>query len=220
MCNIDKKLIQKTRMIKYFVDATVEIIDEEGYKGVTIRKVADKAGYNSATIYNYFESLDHLIFFASMTYLKEYIDDIVNYIYYAKNSIDIYLGVWDCFIDHSFDQPETYYNIFFANLKKDTPEYIKSYYSYFPLEVHAYPKEIQVMLKASDISRRSGILMEAVVEEGLIDKKRAELADSLIICVYESLLLRVKLGSIQKGVAKELATKYMEDIIHYMKEFK
>lgn len=42
-------------MWKYFVDATAEIIEEEGVENVTIRKVADRAGYNSATIYNYFQ---------------------------------------------------------------------------------------------------------------------------------------------------------------------
>ncbi len=46
----------------YFIDATNEIIENEGIESVTIRKVANLAGYNSATIYNYFENLDHLIF--------------------------------------------------------------------------------------------------------------------------------------------------------------
>ena len=49
-------------MWKYFVDATAEIIEEEGLENVTIRKVADKAGYNSATIYNYFSEISHLLF--------------------------------------------------------------------------------------------------------------------------------------------------------------
>ena len=65
---LDKKMIQKSRMVKYFVDATVDIIEKDGYKSVTIRKVADTAGYNSATIYNYFDNLEHLLFFASMHY--------------------------------------------------------------------------------------------------------------------------------------------------------
>lgn len=56
------KEIQMGRMWKYFVDATAEIIEEEGLENVTIRKVADKAGYNSATIYNYFSEVSHLIF--------------------------------------------------------------------------------------------------------------------------------------------------------------
>jgi len=47
--------IKKRRVMTYFIEAANEIIKEEGINGITIRKVADKAGFNSATIYNYFE---------------------------------------------------------------------------------------------------------------------------------------------------------------------
>ena len=70
----DKKYIQKKRIIKYFIDAVKQIQEEEGLQAVTIRKVADIAGYNSATLYNYFENLDHLLLFASMDYFQEYVD--------------------------------------------------------------------------------------------------------------------------------------------------
>ena len=35
-----KRDIQVARMIQYFIDATVQIIDEEGIDNVTIRKIA------------------------------------------------------------------------------------------------------------------------------------------------------------------------------------
>lgn len=56
-----KRQLQKKRMMHYFIDAAVQIIDEEGIDGVSIRKVADIAGYNSATLYNYFDDLPHLV---------------------------------------------------------------------------------------------------------------------------------------------------------------
>ena len=58
-------------MMSYFIIAAQQIIQEEGIKAVTIRKVAALAGYNSATIYNYFENLENLLFFASMKYLRD-----------------------------------------------------------------------------------------------------------------------------------------------------
>lgn len=56
------KEIYKNKVMNQFINAAVELIDENGIENVTIRGVAAKAGYNSATIYNYFENLDHLIF--------------------------------------------------------------------------------------------------------------------------------------------------------------
>jgi DNA-binding transcriptional regulator YbjK len=85
-----RKEIQMNRMWKYFVDATAQIIEEEGVENVTIRKIADIAGYTNSTIYNYFEELSHLIFFASMRFLNQYIKELSFYMTTGKNSIEKY----------------------------------------------------------------------------------------------------------------------------------
>ena len=217
MESIDKKYIQRARMIKYFVDATVEIIEKEGYKNVTIRKVADIAGYNSATIYNYFDNLEHLLFFASMRYLQEYIDELPTYITGAKDSREVYLLVWQCYVECSFKKPEIYYIIFFSNLKKDLEQYVEQYFSYFPLDVKKYPNVIREMLLSNSINKRSLILMKPCIEENLVSKERAEIIDNLIICVYESMLIKVYRGSIKASVATELVNNYIVEIFDKMR---
>ena len=74
--------------MSYFIDATDEIIEEEGIRGVTLRKVADKAKYNSATLYNYFENLDHLIFYAAMKHVKDYALALNTYLIDARSDMD------------------------------------------------------------------------------------------------------------------------------------
>lgn len=59
---MDKKAIHTIRMMGFFIDATAQIIEEEGIENVSIRRVSDLAGYNSSTIYNYFGDLTVLIF--------------------------------------------------------------------------------------------------------------------------------------------------------------
>ncbi|KXB44425.1 TetR/AcrR family transcriptional regulator [Finegoldia magna] len=217
MESLDKKYIQKVRMVKYFVDATIEIIEKEGYEAVTIRKVADIAGYNSATLYNYFDNLEHLLFFASMRYLQDYIDQLPIYIKNANNSRDVYLLVWQCYVDCAFRNPKIYYAIFFSNLKKDLEQYVEQYYSYFPLDVKKYPKIIREMLLSNSISKRSKILIQQCVQENIVDKSRAEIIDNLVICVFESMLLKVYRGSISFFVAKELVDSYIVEIFDKMK---
>ena len=53
--------IKKKRVMMYFIEATQELILDEGLEKLSIKKIAEKAGYNSATIYNYFENLEVLI---------------------------------------------------------------------------------------------------------------------------------------------------------------
>ncbi len=215
---LDKKFIQKTRMIKYFVEATKEIIEKDGYNSVTIRKIADIAGYNSATIYNYFDNLDHLLFFASMNFLGEYLDEIPNYVKNAKDSREVYLMVWRCYIDFSFRNAEVYYKIFFSELKEDLEKYVEQYYAYYPLDVKKYPKVVRDMLKSNSIGNRSYILMKECVNEGIVLENNAKLIDDLIICVYESMLSKVYRKSIEPAVAKELVNKYILEIFDKMKE--
>lgn len=50
-------LLARTALIA----ATEELILEEGYAGVTTRRIADRAGVSASNIYNYFKSLDDLL---------------------------------------------------------------------------------------------------------------------------------------------------------------
>lgn len=68
---MDKKEIQKQRMMNYFICAAKEIVLEEGVKGLSVRKVGDRAGYSYATIYNYFTDLNTLLFYCVFDFLED-----------------------------------------------------------------------------------------------------------------------------------------------------
>jgi len=67
---MDKKKIQRDRMMNYFIEATKKIIEEEGIKKVTVRRVGDLAGYSYATIYNYFKDTRELLAHCAIHYLE------------------------------------------------------------------------------------------------------------------------------------------------------
>ncbi|HHX68375.1 MAG: TetR/AcrR family transcriptional regulator [Miniphocaeibacter sp.] len=208
------KKIQKKRKIEYFIDAARQIIDNESIQNITIRKVGELAGYNSATIYKYFDDLNHLKFFAAMTYLEDYIDEIPNYIKDVNSSKEIYFKVWDCFIDKSFDIPNIYQALFLAELKKDMELYVEEFYNIFPLDIKKHPAYIQEMLRSNSLNRRSKILMDKCVEEGLINEENAGMVDDIIISVYENYLGRVYKKLIPANEAKRIVEKYMREIFN------
>lgn len=57
-----KNQIQEQRMKEYFIQATKDILKGEGIKHVSVRNIAQKAGYSYATLYNYFKDVKDLIF--------------------------------------------------------------------------------------------------------------------------------------------------------------
>ena len=57
----DKRSVKAQRVKSFFIDATKNIILSEGVQSVSIRKVAERAGYTFTTIYNYFKDLNELL---------------------------------------------------------------------------------------------------------------------------------------------------------------
>jgi AcrR family transcriptional regulator len=54
--------LQEKRMRGYFIQATKDILKGEGLASVNVRGIADQAGYSYATLYNYFNDINDLVF--------------------------------------------------------------------------------------------------------------------------------------------------------------
>lgn len=190
------KEIYKNKVMNQFINAAVELIDENGIENVTIRGVAAKAGYNSATIYNYFENLDHLIFFAAMKSIKDYALALNEYLVNTKNSMDRFLKVWECFCKYAYKKPEIYNAIFFANLSKDMEHYITEYYSLYPEELGLHDKTINTMLLKANINDRNMTTVMDCVDEGFIDTENADKLNDMTLLLFEGMLKRVLRGTV------------------------
>lgn len=69
--NREKQSMKGERVRAYFIDAAKQIILQEGVEGVSVRKVADIAGYSYATIYNYFSDLSALLLEAKQSMIRD-----------------------------------------------------------------------------------------------------------------------------------------------------
>lgn len=210
---IDKKLIQKRRMMGYFIDAAKQIVDRDGIEGLSAREVADIAGYNCATLYNYFDDLDHLTFYASLTYLKDYVEDLPNYITGIRLPLDRFLKVWECFCNHAFVRPKIYNAIFFDKYSTSLNHDIKEYYSIFPEELGDQEDDIKPMLLGQNIYERNLTLLQSCIKQGYVKKEHADAVNEMIILVFQGLLTRFIKE--QVSYSPEEAT---EKILFYMKQ--
>jgi AcrR family transcriptional regulator len=68
---MSNKEIQEKRMKDYFIQATKDILRSEGIKSVSVRNIADQAGYSYATLYNYFKDVNDLVFLCVNDFQKE-----------------------------------------------------------------------------------------------------------------------------------------------------
>ncbi|WP_088006107.1 TetR/AcrR family transcriptional regulator, partial [Indiicoccus explosivorum] len=171
---MDKKEIKKRRMWNYFISATEELIQEEGFQHVTIRKVGDRAGYNSATIYNYFEELSHLLFFTSLKLLKPYLDAVTEAMERSDDPLERYFIAWEIFSQYSFKNPDVFQAVFLMDLGDHPEKLLKHYYEMYPSDLIAVPEELRLILMDRNLLNRGRYSLIPLVQEGLLDEQRAD----------------------------------------------
>lgn len=182
------KQIQRQRMMRYFIKAAAELLEEEGIENITIRKVANRAAYNSATLYNYFEGLDHLIFFALIKYTRNYVLALSEAIRPELSPYQVYLRTWECFCLHAFQNPQCFYRLFFTQKDGMLSRALREYYDLFPEELQNQSPMILDMLCEADIFARNHKLLRATVPEGEADDRRISTVNSLVIYAFQGLL--------------------------------
>jgi len=186
--------------MRYFIEAVQKIIEEQGIEEVNIRKVSDIAGYNSATIYNYFNDFDHLMFFSSIKYLREYILSVPDCIRGTKTSKEKYLAIWSCFCKHSFLKPKIYYEIFFNKYNFMVNDAMDEYYNIFSQELEKFPDNLKPMLLNQDLRNRNMIILKPCAEDGFIDSSKINEINEITILVYHGMLLKVINGDFDTNI--------------------
>lgn len=120
----DKKRSVKANLVKRaFAEATKNIILEDGVESVSIRKVADLAGYTFATIYNHFRNEDELL----RSTRNMMINDIVAYMDIPKKKdpagIKDVQELFGRYLDYFITYPNVFRFFYFRHLEDaDKPE--------------------------------------------------------------------------------------------------
>lgn len=185
---MDNKMLKKRRMWGYFVDAAITIIQEEGFQALTIRKVAQRAGYNSATMYNYFRDLSHLRFFASMKLLNPYVTTVSQSIANETDPLEKYRIAWDVFCRFSTKQPELFHAVFIMDLGEHPDPLISEYYEAFPADIVEVPEELKVVLFKRNIMNRGSSMLQEVVEAGIMTAQQADEINYMTIMMWKGML--------------------------------
>lgn len=210
---MERKEIIKKKVMSHFIDVTDELINEIGINNITIRNIANKAGYNSATIYNYFENLDHLIFFGAMKNMRDYAQNLNSYLIGAENAMDRFLKVWECFCDYAYYSPDIYNAIFLPKLDKNMEHYVSEYYSLFPEELRVSSTTISTMLIKGNIHARGMTTVMDCVSEGYIQLEDKDSLNEMTLLIFEGMLARTIRNSISYDDARNTTMDYIKKIV-------
>ena len=123
----------KEKQIKQeYINIAYQILAEEGYEAVTVRRLAKETGRNTASLYYYFDSLSYLISIASVRYLMHY-DTLSNVIDQHYKALEVDLQSWVCLAWYAFHNVPIYENFFLYDIELSE----KALYEYLEL----FPEE-------------------------------------------------------------------------------
>lgn len=187
--SLENKRIQRRRMMSYFIEAAIGIIEQNGVEGLSLRKVAQAAGYNSATLYHYFKDIEHLSLMACMKYLRNYTIQLAAYSY-SSDPLEAFLEIWDIFCDNACQYPRIFYTLFFNKHSNELNNTITEYYELFPEELGKQNDLINRMLLGQTIYERNRAIMAPIIEAGWLEQEEAELVNEIIIFCFKEILAR------------------------------
>ena len=182
--------IKKKRVMSYFIEATERLMKEDSIDGLSIRKIASEAGYNSATLYNYFSDLEHLILFASVGYLREYTKKLAQNIKPEMTTLEKYKEVYKTFNYYAFRSSEIFHNMFFGKYNSKLGEVINTYYELFPEDLEGHDGITKTLLTQGDMYNRDAAFIKELIKEGRISKDKSEVTLKLLINTHQSYIYK------------------------------
>ncbi len=179
---------QKKQNTIEFINAAQQLIDEVGIENISIRKIADRAGFHNSTIYLYFQNLNELAMLASMKYFQEYSHSLSLLSQSEHTSSETFIKIWEIFLDTVFEKPNLFFNFFYGKNSDNLTDTMNRYYEIFPEERELFSDVIASMYYGKNISERSLHLLKSILDENtLVNKDNLLMVNDIIVsyCRYK-----------------------------------
>ncbi len=204
----DKKSLKKSRVMGYFVAAATEIIEEFGLDAVTIRLVAERAGYHSSTIYNYFDDLDHVMFMGCMDYLDRYNRELTKKLAGVQEPISFYFKTVEIFNHYAYHNPKVFWMLFYGCTEEKRVQYTKQYYETMSPEQKLEHELISQASIINDLFLRHEIFLGPIVAAGYMPPEGSEMQNELSLMVTKFVLGKIISDNLSPEEAAATTMKY------------
>ena len=173
-----------------FIEAAQELIDETGVENVSIRKIAERAGFHNSTIYLYFKDVNHLIQLASMRHFEEYSRSLAELSAKGASPKENFIQIWTYFCQTVFKNPNLFYQFFFGKYSDNLTPIMKRYYELFPDKRYTFSEDIEEMFFGKNIQERClKLLIPLIGTEGVrVNYDNLEIVNNIMVGYLKDVL--------------------------------
>jgi AcrR family transcriptional regulator len=118
--------LQKVRIRQYFVEAAKSLVIADGVSNVTVRKIAEIAGFSYATIYNYFRDINHLLWHVLMSFIEDTVQFLEPHLGSKPYTLGKIKEIYQEYVRYFLQRPNVL-DLIIAHQIGEPPEEFRSY---------------------------------------------------------------------------------------------
>lgn len=180
--------LQRQNM-RIFIEATKSLMDSVGEEGLSIRKIAAKAGYNSATIYNYFQDLDELMLFGSVSFFRDVFQKVLEGRTDDMTWKDRYIYFFRSLASVSFRKPKAIYNMFYGPHSEELGRIMRVYFNQlYPEELNGIDAGFAQVMREGILVNKYRLLFTNLLREENYTEEVEEITPVLLNSLYHTFL--------------------------------
>ncbi len=200
-----KKPYFKNLSRKDYVIKASEIIAQEGIGAISIRRLSREMGCSTTTMYRHFRNLDELLFYAELSKLNTYIENLHRCTSSWESIWDMHFGIWEQYAKQAFLRPEAFDLLFFRNIGTELGDALKEYYEMFPENIVDVHPVIKHMLELPGYYERDYSILQKMVDMGLMSEPTARKINHIECNLY--------LGYFKSMMNAQLPEKAISDTV-------
>ncbi|MDO5409051.1 MAG: TetR/AcrR family transcriptional regulator [Lachnospiraceae bacterium] len=189
---------------------TYELLKQMSPDDIKIRTIAAEANCTSTVIYKHFDDLDHLILFASVRFLEDYIVTLQEVINQNSDALDMLIEMWRAFARHAFENAEVFELLFWGKYKERLGDTIFEYYQLFPDEWRNMDGLFTSVFFNNEIQERNSMIMHRAAATGYFSYDEARMLSDMECDMFHGLLMRYRDKYRLPGKAEEGAALFMD----------
>ncbi|MEY8412188.1 TetR/AcrR family transcriptional regulator [Lachnospiraceae bacterium 62-26] len=195
-----------------YIQKVHELIQSDGVRSISIRRIAREMGCSSASLYRHFESLTELLYYAELRTLTTYILRLNEGEKRWKSAWDTYIGVWDCYSREAFAHPEAYNLLFFEFKNEKLKDSIIEYYNMFPEDIKGTSHIFWTMLKCADFMDRDFEMCKKCVREGALSEENAVRLNRIACMLFRGYFTTILQEGIRPEEIDDRSRMYISDL--------
>lgn len=188
---LQHKDMKKSRMVRYFINAFKMLALQKPTQSITLREVADAAGFNSATLYNYFKNMDQLIAWSLLDCMTDIWIDTSAEEAVNDDPLYQYLLTWKNQCLHGFSNPYLFITFFVSPSKDAIYAQVEAFLSVFPEKKGRLSERFHRLLFQTDFTKKNQDYLIPCIQQGYLSiDDRAAFMDAGDI-LFGGMLLQV-----------------------------